>query len=120
MIEISNQVIQDLIFFDSLESETASEFCKLVIAQLSKLYLLDTNNEPIKSTIPASTGFGVSHKVLESAAKRLRVNDSEVTADMIASTLQSIAHFYVESAKQKFTPESLSTFLKDTVNTQDL
>ena len=116
MVEISNQVIEDLIFFDSLESETASEFCKLVIAQLSKLYLLDTKNVPIKSTIPGSSVFGVSHKLLESAAKRLKVTGSEVTADRIASTLQSIAHFYVESAKQKFSPESLSTFLKDTVN----
>ena len=41
MFEISNQVMQDLTFLESLESDTTSEFCKLVLNQLLKLYLLD-------------------------------------------------------------------------------
>ena len=114
MFEISNKVIQDLVFLEDLGNDTTSEFCKLVTAELSKLHLLDLNDQ-ITSPNSNSYTFGVSNKILESAAKRLRLVNSEVTSDTVACSLQAIAHLYVESAKQKLGPEELSSFLKDSV-----
>lgn len=111
MFQISNQVLEDLAFLESLSSDTTSEFCKLVTAELSKLHLLE-------QTIPnndSTSKFGVSSKVLESAAKRLRSIHSDVTSDKVALTLQAIAHLYVEAAKQKMGPDDILIFLKYSV-----
>ena len=111
MFQISNKALEDLVILESLGTNTTSEFCKLVATELSKLHLLE-------KTIPnndVSYRFGFSSKILESAAKRLRSIHSEVTSDMVALTLQAIAHLYVEAAKQMMGPEQLSIFLKDSV-----
>ena len=115
MFEISNKVVQDLVFLEDLGNDTTLEFCKLVTTELSKLHLLDLNQEQITSINSNSNKFGVTNKILESAAKRLRLVNSEVTSDTVACSLQAIAHLYVESAKQKLGPEELSSFLKDSV-----
>ena len=115
MFEISNKVLEDLVFLESLGKDTTNEFCKLVMAELTKLHLLDLNQVNKLQNNDASGKFGVSSKILESAAKRLRSIHSEVTSDTVACTLQAIAHLYVESAKQKMGPEELLTFLRDSV-----
>ena len=115
MFEISNKVLEDLVFLESLGKDTTNEFCKLVMAELTKLHLLDLNQVNKLQNNDASSKFGVSSKILESAAKRLRSIHSEVTSDTVACTLQAIAHLYVESAKQKMGPEELLTFLRDSV-----
>ena len=111
MFQISNKVLEDLVILESLSTNTVFEFSKLVTAELSKLHLL----EKTISSNDVSNRFGFSNKILESAAKRLRSVHSEVTSDTVATTLQAIAHLYVEAAKQIMGPEQLSTFLKDSV-----
>ena len=115
MFEISNKVLEDLELLESLGKDTTSEFCKLVMAELTKLHLLDLNKLKKLQNNDASSKFGVSSKILESAAKRLRSIYSEVTSDTVGCTLQAIAHLFVESAKQKMGPEDLLTFLRDSV-----
>ena len=115
MFEISNKVLQDLVFLEDLGNDTTSEFCKLVTSELSKLHLLDLNQGQNSSHNSSSNTFGVPNKILESAAKRLGSLNSEVTSDTVACSLRAIAHLYVESAKQKMEPEDLSSFLKDSV-----
>ena len=120
MFDVPSKVIKDLSVFETLEKDTASEFCKLVVTQLSKLYLFDKADVQNKSTSSNSWCFGVSQKILESAAKRLRGNNLKVSSEDIASSLQAIAHIYVESAKHKIDSDSLSIFLKDKVLNQIL
>ena len=122
MLDISNQVIQDLRFLSSLGCSTASEFCKLVLNQFSKLYLLEGKYNQDKKLVAKQSNFGVSQKILESAAKKLSVSNTDllVTPEKVASTLQAIAHLYVESAKRKLSPDALSIFLADTVISLEL
>ena len=116
MFQISNKVLEDLLILESLGTNTTFEFCKLVTTELSKLHLLEktTPNNGV------SNRFGLSSKILESAVKRLRSVHSEVTSDVLASTLQAIAHLYAEAAKQMMGPEQLSIFLKDSVSNTNI
>ena len=122
MLDIPKQVLDDLGLLASLDNNTASEFCKLVLNQLSKLHLLDRKEEAEFSKHDEKKSkkqlkFGISQKVLESAARKLaHLNGSaSIAPDALSSTLQSIAYLYVESAKQKVTPDNLHGFLKEKV-----
>ena len=126
-LKIPNQIVHDLGFVSSLDNDMTDEFCKLVTHQLSKCCLLDslsgesavdTARSPSKSQKQSATKFGISQKVLESAARKLGGDESGVddehtivTPEMVGTTLSAIANLFVESAKMRISPTQLETFL---------
>ena len=112
MFDLSSKVLQDLELLATLDSSTISEFCKLAIEQLAKLYLLDPTEDRVKSENTPTPKFIISHKMLESAVKKLKSSNPEISADSISSSLQAIANMYTESAKENISPDVLAGFLE--------